>query len=271
MRNDAAPVVTVSLEPAHNNGKPAIEGGMAETAEILVVDDDPRVRDLLSRYLDGEGFGVSCVDNGDAMRSHMAKAAVDLVVLDLNLPGKDGLSLARELRATSDIAIIMITGKGDPIDRVAGLEIGADDYIPKPFELREVLARIRAVLRRVATRSTEGQVTTTVGSPECFGFAGWRFDPAKRELRNPKGEFVSLSTGEFDLLAAFLRHPMRVLNRDQLMDLLRGQEWTPFDRSIDTQVGRLRKKIERDPSNPELIKTVRGAGYLFAVDVETLS
>ena len=244
---------------------------MTGTADILVVDDDPRVRDLLSRYLDGEGFGVNCVDSGDAMRSHMAKAAVDLVVLDLNLPGEDGLSLARELRATSDIAIIMITGKGDPIDRVVGLEIGADDYIPKPFELREVLARIRAVLRRSTSQSKEDQGTTPAGSPECFGFAGWRFDPAKRELRNPEGEVVSLSTGEFDLLAAFLRHPTRVLNRDQLMDLLRGQAWSPFDRSIDTQVGRLRKKIEHDPSNPEFIKTVRGVGYLFAVDVEILS
>jgi DNA-binding response OmpR family regulator len=238
--------------------------------KILVVDDDPRVRDLLSRYLEGEGFTVASVENGEAMRQRMAHAAVDLVMLDLNLPGEDGLSLARELRTTSDVAIIMITGKGDPIDRVVGLEIGADDYIPKPFELREVLARIRAVLRRMTSRSKDAKVATSTSSSECLGFAGWRFDPAKRELRDPKGEVVSLSTGEFDLLAVFLRHPTCVLSRDQLIDLLRGQDWTPFDRSIDTQVGRLRKKIERDPSNPELIKTVRGVGYLFAVDVEAL-
>lgn len=243
---------------------------MSETTEILIVDDDPRVRDLLSRYLEGEGFQVGAVENGDAMRRHMAESVVDLVMLDLNLPGEDGLSLARELRSTSDVAIIMITGKGDPIDRVVGLEIGADDYIPKPFELREVLARIRAVLRRSAPRSTKTKVAPTTGSSECLGFAGWRFDPTRRELRDPEDVAVSLSTGEFELLATFLRHPTRVLNRDQLLDLLRGQNWTPFDRSIDTQVGRLRKKIERDPSNPDLIKTVRGIGYVFAAEVKPL-
>ncbi len=243
---------------------------MSATTEILVVDDDPRVRDLLSRYLEGEGFQVGAVENGDAMRRHMNAAAVDLVILDLNLPGEDGLSLARELRTTSDVAIIMITGKGDPIDRVVGLEIGADDYIPKPFELREVLARIRAVLRRSVPRSTETEVAPTTGSSECLGFAGWRFDPTRRELRDPEDVVVSLSTGEFDLLATFLRHPTCVLNRDQLLDLSRGQDWTPFDRSIDTQVGRLRKKIERDPSNPDLIKTVRGIGYVFAAEVKPL-
>jgi len=242
---------------------------MTGTAKILVVDDDPRVRDLLSRYLDGEGFEVSTAEHGNAMRQHMANAAVDLVMLDLNLPDEDGLSLARELRTTTNVAIIMITGKGDPIDRVVGLEVGADDYIPKPFELREVLARIRAVLRRVATGATVMPVTTSTESPACFGFAGWQFDPAKRELRDPEGMTVSLSTGEFDLLAVFLRHPTRVLNRDQLLDLLRGQDWTPYDRSIDTQVGRLRKKIERDPGNPELIKTVRGVGYVFTAKVDT--
>jgi DNA-binding response OmpR family regulator len=239
-------------------------------AEILVVDDDPRVRDLLSRYLEGEGFKVECVEHGDAMRRHLAEGAVDLVILDLNLPGEDGLSLARELRATSDVAIIMITGKGDPIDRVVGLEIGADDYIPKPFELREVLARIRAVLRRAVNRPTEVPAIDTAASSECLGFAGWRFDPTKRELRDPDGQVMSLSTGEFDLLATFLQHPTSVLNRDQLLDLLRGGNWTPFDRSIDTQVGRLRKKIERDPGNPDLIKTVRGVGYVFSADVERL-
>ncbi|MGI9486720.1 MAG: response regulator [Geminicoccaceae bacterium] len=238
--------------------------------EILVVDDDPRVRDLLSRYLEGEGYKVASVEHGEAMRRHLADSSVDMVILDLNLPGEDGLSLARELRATSDVAIIMITGKGDPIDRVVGLEIGADDYIPKPFELREVLARIRAVLRRAVCRPAEVPVTGTPASPGCLGFAGWRFDPAKRELHNPDGEMVSLSTSELDLLATFLQHPTRVLNRDQLLDLLRGEAWTPFDRSIDTQVGRLRKKIERDPGNPDLIKTVRGIGYVFSADVERL-
>ncbi len=239
------------------------------TAEILVVDDDPRVRDLLARYLDGEGFSVCTVEHGDAMRSHMASASVDLVMLDLNLPGEDGLSLARELRATSKVPIIMITGKGDPIDRVVGLEIGADDYIPKPFELREVLARIRAVLRRSAPQSHEPPAMTESGSSACISFADWRFDPTRRELRDPEGAVVALSTGEFDLLAVFLRHPSTVLSRDQLLDLLRGQDWTPFDRSIDTQVGRLRKKIECDPSNPEFIKTVRGVGYVFTAEISS--
>lgn len=238
--------------------------------EILVVDDDPRVRDLLSRYLDGEGFKVASVEHGEAMRRHLADSPVDLVILDLNLPGEDGLSLARELRATSDVAIIMITGKGDPIDRVVGLEIGADDYIPKPFELREVLARIRAVLRRATTTPADASATTSDGSSECLVFADWRFDPSKRELRKPEGMVVSLSTGEFELLAVFLQRPTRVLNRDQLLDLLRGQDWTPFDRSIDTQVGRLRKKIEQDSSHPELIKTVRGVGYVFTAKVEAV-
>ena len=240
------------------------------STHILVVDDDPRVRDLLSRYLEGEGFQVECVGDGDAMRRHLEENPVDLVMLDLNLPGDDGLSLARELRATSDVAIIMVTGKGDAIDRVVGLEIGADDYIPKPFELREVLARIRAVLRRATCRPTEIPAAQAPSSSGCLGFAGWRFDPARRELLNPDGDMVPLSTGEFDLLATFLQHPTRVLDRDRLLDLLRGQEWTPFDRSIDTQVGRLRKKIERDPGNPDLIKTVRGVGYVFSADVERL-
>ncbi|MGI9450294.1 MAG: response regulator [Geminicoccaceae bacterium] len=247
-----------------------VQGGERRTARILVVDDDPRVRDLLSRYLEGEGFDVESVEHGDAMRRHLSGKPVDLVMLDLNLPGEDGLSLARELRATSDIAIIMITGKGDPIDRIVGLEIGADDYIPKPFELREVLARIRAVLRRATGRPAEVPAAGTSTSPGCLGFAGWHFDPAKRELRNPDGQIVSLSTGEFDLLATFLQHPTSVLNRDQLLDLVHGRGWTPFDRSIDTQVGRLRKKIERDPSNPDLIKTVRGVGYVFSAKVECL-
>jgi len=239
--------------------------------KILIVDDDPRIRDLLLRYLEGEGYDMYAVGDGHAMRQHLADAAVDLVMLDLNLPGDDGLSLARELRSASNVAIIMITGKGDPIDRVVGLELGADDYIAKPFELREVLARIRAVLRRSARPADDPLKEETKHiKTGCLGFAGWRFDPGKRILQNPDGALVTLTTGEFDLLAVFLQRPTHVLNRDQLLDLLRGQDWSPFDRSIDTQVGRLRKKIERDPSNPDFIKTVRGVGYVFSVEVEAL-
>ena len=238
------------------------------STEILVVDDDPRIRDLLSRYLEGEGFSMNAVDSGDAMRAHMARADTDLIILDLNLPGEDGLSLTREIRTKSEIPVIMITGKGDPIDRVIGLEVGADDYIAKPFELREVLARVRAVMRRTATRIQATSATAETDAAKGFRFDGWCLDTAKRELRDPQGDLIGLSTGEFDLLQLFAAHPARVLSRDQLMDMLRGQDWSPLDRSIDTQVGRLRKKIEHDPSEPSLIKTVRGVGYIFAADVE---
>ncbi len=162
----------------------------------------------------------------------------------------------------------MITGKGDPIDRTIGLEVGADDYITKPFHLREVLARVRAVLRRTAARPYEISEVAPDGAAEHVTFAGWTLDLMKRELRRPDGEEVSLTTSDFDLLAAFVRHPQSVLSRDQLMDLTRGRDWSPFDRSIDNQIGRLRKKIERDPADPDLIKTVRGAGYVFTAKVE---
>ncbi|MEM8951874.1 MAG: response regulator [Pseudomonadota bacterium] len=240
------------------------------STEILVVDDDPRIRDLLSRYLESEGFGMAAAENGETMRAHMAKSKTDLVMLDLNLPGEDGLSLTREIRATSEIPIIMITGKGDPIDRVIGLEVGADDYIAKPFELREVLARVRAVIRRTANRAQATSTPRDDHAARGYRFDGWRLDTAKRELRDPEDNLIPLSTGEFDLLQLFATHPARVLNRDQLMDMLRGQDWSPLDRSIDTQVGRLRKKIERDPKAPALIKTVRGVGYIFAAKVEAL-
>jgi two-component system phosphate regulon response regulator OmpR len=244
---------------------------MSTQPHILVVDDDHRIRKLLRRYLAEEGFKVSEAPDGEAMRAILMAEQVDLVLLDLVMPGEDGLSLARRIRhEDEDIPIIILTGKGDLIDRVAGLEAGADDYLAKPFHLREVLARIRTVLRRARVKEAAPSRKTAPSESiagQVLGFQGWRLDLQKRELRRPEGDLVQLTTSEFELLRAFATSANRVLNRDQLMDLAKGREWAANDRAIDTQVGRLRKKIEREPANPELIKTVRGAGYVFAVTV----
>jgi two-component system phosphate regulon response regulator OmpR len=241
---------------------------MADPTYILVVDDDQRVRNMLCRYLEQEGFSVTGVEDGVAMRRHLLDNPVDLVLLDLVMPGEDGLSLSREIRAESDLPIIMLTGKGEPIDRVVGLEVGADDYITKPFHLREVLARVRSVLRRSASRPVTESESNSGDASERVQFAGWQFDMVRRELRNSDGSPVPLTTGEFNLLSALVKRPNRPLDRDQIMDLVKGQDWQPFDRSIDTQIGRLRKKLEADPKDPQLIKTVRGVGYVFTPKVE---
>jgi two-component system, OmpR family, response regulator len=244
---------------------------MIDQLHVLIVDDEPRIRTMLRRYLVEEGFKVSDAADGAGMRAALAREAVDLVLLDLMMPGEDGLSLARHIRQRSEIPIIMLSGKGDLVDRVVGLETGADDYITKPFELREVLARIRTVLRRAATRdasaASEPSLAANVNASEVLVFEGWRLDLVRRELRWQTGESVPLTAGEFELLRAFTTNPNRVLNRDQLIDLVKGREWAAYDRGVDTQVMRLRKKIEPDPSNPRLIKTVRGAGYVFAAAV----
>lgn len=245
---------------------------MAPQFHILVVDDDARIRSMLRRYLSDEGFNVSDAENGAAMRSVLESRPVDLVLLDLVMPGEDGFTLAHYIRQRAGTPIIMLTGKADVIDKVAGLEAGADDYIPKPFHLREVLARIRTVLRRAqpaAAAPVAAPRRTETGEAQLLCFDGWTLDLAKRELIRSDGAPVSVTTGEFDLLRAFAQNPNRVLNRDVLMDLVKGREWSAYDRSIDAQVVRLRKKIERDPANPTLIKTVRGAGYLFAADVSS--
>jgi DNA-binding response OmpR family regulator len=243
---------------------------MSEPLHILVVDDEARMRAMLRRYLANEGYRVSEVANGEEMHAALASDGVNLILLDLNLPGDDGLSLARELRRRSDVPIIMLTGKSDLIDRVVGLEAGADDYVTKPFELRELLARIRTVMRRAGRRSSLPAVGLAELDPTAGNrvwFEGWQFDLMRRELRRPSGELVPLTASEFGLLCVFVRHPNRVLSRDQLMDLLKGREWTAFDRAVDSQVVRLRKKIEPDPASPALIKTVRGGGYIFAAAV----
>jgi two-component system phosphate regulon response regulator OmpR len=221
---------------------------------------------MLSRYLEEEGFRVSLAESGTAMRDRMASSAPDLVLLDLVLPGEDGITLARELRSRSDVGIIMLTGRGDIVDRVVGLEVGADDYIPKPFHLREVLARVKTVLRR--TQPAARPSADPERKEAAFTFDGWRLDLDRRQLTAPDGADVPLTTGEFNLLCILARHAGRVLDRDQLMDLTRGREWDAFDRTIDAQVARLRKKIEADPKNPTIIKSVRGVGYVLAAKVD---
>lgn len=227
---------------------------------LLVVDDDPRIRQMLARYFEDEGYRVTTVADGAQMRSAMAVDAPDLILLDVVLPGgDDGYSLARDVRSNSDVPIIMLTGRDDVTDRVVGLEIGADDYIAKPFHLREVLARVRTVMRR---RNPPAEAAELNG--EVFEFEGWRLDIARRQLLSRSGADVALTTGEFDMLVVLVRHRGRVMRREVLMELTRGRNWNAFDRTIDAQVARLRKKIEIDPTDPQLIKSVRGVGYVFA-------
>ncbi|MFZ2006614.1 MAG: response regulator [Stellaceae bacterium] len=239
---------------------------MSESGHILVVDDQQEICDLVREYLSDEGFRVSTANDGAGMREAMARDAVDLVILDLVLRGEDGLQLARELRGQSEIGIIMLTGRGETVDRIIGLEMGADDYLSKPFHLRELLARVRSVLRRGSSRGGDNR---SAAPRAHVKFADWTLDLASRELMSPSGEDVRLTTGEFELLAAFVNHANQVLSRDRLLDLSRHREAGPFDRTIDVQVGRLRRKLEDDPKNPTLIKTVRGGGYIFTPPVES--
>jgi two-component system phosphate regulon response regulator OmpR len=237
-------------------------------AHILVVDDDPQVRSMLVRYLEGEGFCVRQAGTGRELRAVLAEASVDLILLDLIMPGEDGLALAREIRTRSDVGIIMLTGRGDVIDRVAGLEAGADDYLAKPFHLREILARVRSVLRRQrpSPRPDNGKAKGPVEGA-AYRFEGWQVEVRKRRVLAPTGQEVALTTAEFDLLLAFLARPGEPLDRDRLMELAKGRAWAVQDRSVDQQVARLRRKIEANPQNPRLIKSVRGTGYLFTADV----
>jgi len=241
----------------------------APMPHILVVDDDREIRDLLAKFLSRNGCRVTTAADGKEMRRALADWRIDLVVLDLMLPGDDGLALCRKLRANSVLPVIMLTAMREDIDRIVGLEVGADDYLPKPFNPRELLARIRAVLRRAgaaAARPLTGSDEEVSTPLLCFG--GWRLDPQGRRLTDCRGADIDLTGGEFDLLLAFAERPGRVLSREQLLDLTRGREVAPFDRSIDSQVCRLRRKIETDPSRPALIKTVRGGGYVFTPSVE---
>jgi two-component system OmpR family response regulator len=236
---------------------------MDGTPHILIVDDDTDILTMLSQFLTRNCYRVSTAGDGAAMTRVMSAARIDLVVLDLMLPGEDGISLCRRMRTTSAVPIIMLTAMSEEPDRVIGLEMGADDYLTKPFSMRELLARIRAVLRRSAT-STPGSAPRR---GRVFEFAGWRLDAARRQLHAPSHALVDLRAAEFDILLALVERPEHVLTRDQLLDLARGRAATAFDRSIDVHVSRLRQKLEVDPKEPELIKTVRNGGYVFAAPV----
>ncbi|BBK38127.1 DNA-binding response regulator [Allostella sp. ATCC 35155] len=235
--------------------------GGETAARILVVDDDGEIRRLLAGFLGRNGFAVATARDAADMEAALAAEMPDLVVLDLVLPGVSGLELCRRIRARSDLPVIMLTARGDDTDRIVGLEVGADDYLPKPFNPRELLARIRAVLRRAGTRDA------AAAGRSRLAFAGWVLDPRRRELLDPDGAVVDLTAGEYDLLFALVARPHRVLSREFLLEQS-GRLTDPFDRSIDVQVSRLRRKLERGAGEQGLIKTVRGAGYLFQPDVE---
>ena len=236
---------------------------MTNAMHILVVDDHEEIRELVSGLLAKAEYRVSTAANGRQMRHILKESKVDLVVLDLMLPGEDGLTLCRDLRAATDIPVVMLTAKGEEFDRVLGLEMGADDYLAKPFSGRELIARIRAVLRRTqAMPSGQG-----IQGIKAWKFDRWTFDDAARNLRSEDNVVVPLSTAEFNLLRAFVERPQIVLTRDNLLDLTRGRDADFVDRSIDTRISRLRRKVERDPQNPEIIKTVWGGGYVFAAKV----
>ena len=231
---------------------------------LLIVDDDAEIRTLLRDYLERNGYRTTAVADGRHMRDALTHGRFDLVILDLMLPGEDGLTLCRDLRSHANTPVIMLTALGEETDRIIGLEMGADDYLAKPFNPRELLARIKAVLRRA-------QALPGNSLPDAvrhMRFAGWTLDATERQLYSPEGVVVPLSSGEYRLLRVFLEHPNRVLSRDQLLDLSRGREASPFDRSIDVQVGRLRRRLQDTAAEPTLIKTVRGEGYVLATTVE---
>ena len=230
---------------------------------IVVLDDDARIRDLLRRYLSQEGFDVLLAEDGKALNRLMTRENIDLIVLDLMLPGEDGLSICRRLRAANDVTpIIMLTAKVEDVDRIVGLEVGADDYLPKPFNPRELLARIHAVLRRRPTLEAPGAPSKEA---QTVTFGPFEFDLSLRRLVK-EGQQISLTTGEFSMLKALVRHPRQPLSRDKLAQLARGREFEPFYRSLDVQVSRLRKIIEPDASQPRYIQTVWGVGYVFVPD-----
>lgn len=232
---------------------------MADNAHIVIVDDEPGLRELVQGYLTRHGYSVSAAEGGEALRAIMAERPVDLAILDVNMPGEDGISIARDLRKRGRMGIVMLTANSDTVDKVVGLEVGADDYITKPFEPRELLARVRTVLRRF--QESDAPAPATMGNEVRIGKCRLNLD--NRKLYEVDGSEVSLTPMEFDLLKAFVQHPNRVLSRDQLLDLAHNKEMDAFDRSIDTRIVRIRQKVEVDPATPQVIKTVRGAGYIF--------
>ena len=238
---------------------------MSKGAHLVVVDDEPDIREMLQEYLEIQGFQVTAADGGEALRAIVAEQDVDLVVLDITMPGEDGLSLARFLRENHEVGIIMLTGAGDIVDRIIGLEVGADDYLAKPVDLRELLARVKAVLRRF-TGGRETRSDPADAPRDTVQFGKCELDLAAHRLVDDSGEEVPITAMEFDLLQAFAERPNRVLSRDQLLELAHNRGWEPFDRSIDIRIARLRRKVEDNPSEPKILKTVRGAGYIFSPD-----
>ena len=238
---------------------------MSDQAHVLVVDDEPELREMVEEYLSKQGFKVTTAGNGVAMRDIVAEQPVDLVLLDVRMPGEDGLSLARFLREHYPVGIIMLTAMGEVVDRIVGLEMGADDYISKPFDPRELLARVKSVLRRLSAPTTVNE-----NVPEQFAsgvrFRDYVLNLESNQLFKSDGAEISITGMEFDLLKAFITHPNRVLTRDQLLDLAHNRNWDPFDRSIDVRITRIRRKIEQDPAKPQIIKTVWGKGYIFVPD-----
>jgi two-component system OmpR family response regulator len=234
----------------------------APPLRLLLVDDEAALREPLAEYLSRQGFAVSQATSAAEARSRIRDEKIDLALLDIMMPGEDGLSLCRHLVESRDLPVIFLTARGEATDRIVGLEIGADDYVVKPFEPRELVARIRSVLRRSA------RAPSAANEDEALVFEGWHLDPLKRRLTDPEGAIVAISSVEFRLLMAFLEHPRQVLNRDRLLDMVQGREAHLFDRAVDNQVSRLRRKIEADSRNPQLIQTVWGGGYMLAADVK---
>jgi len=227
---------------------------------ILVVDDDRTVRDMLAQYLAEHGYEVALADGGEAMRAELERALPAVVLLDVRMPGKDGLTLARYVREHYDVGIIMVTAADDIVDRVAGLEVGADDYIAKPFDLRELRARLKSVLRRLESR---GAPAAPASASRRIGIGRCMLDLRSHQLCDAKGHEVPITSMDFELLKVFIEHPNQVLTRDRLLSLTRNRGWEPYDRSIDIRIARLRRKLEDDPDNPRAIRTVRGAGYMY--------
>jgi two-component system OmpR family response regulator len=242
---------------------------VSAATHIAVVDDEADITQLLANYLQAHGYRVTQHHSARALMASMPIDLPALILLDLGLPGEDGFSIARQIREHWHCGLVIVTGRGDAVDKVVGLEVGADDYITKPFDLRELLARVKAVLRRTEPSERSSAVAAAASSRDRFSFATWQLDTAARRLADAQGREVSLTTGEFDLLCAFVRHAGRVLSRDFLLEQTRGRDGGPFDRTIDVQVGRLRKKLEADPDDPQIIKSVRGAGYILVCAVTT--
>jgi DNA-binding response OmpR family regulator len=234
---------------------------MSHAGCVLVVDDDAAIREMLSEYLSSHGYAVALAGDGASMRSQLESTAPDIVLLDLGLPREDGLSLARYLRERYDVGIIMVTGASGAVDRIVGLEVGADDYVTKPFEPRELLARIKSVLRRLQARPAASEAPRQ--DPMRVPFGACRLDLGSHQLFAGDGAEIPITTMEFELLRVFSEHPGKALSRDRILTLTKNREWDPYDRSIDIRVARLRRKVERDPENPQVIRTVRGVGYMF--------